>query len=642
MPKSRLMLFTSLAALWLANAVGAERNPEQPPPEVVQELGPNYQHPEVVSLSKDYVPPRVADLTHDYDVIKYILEIRLCPNEIIYKLKGHATLQVKSTLYNLSTLSLDLAGLVVDSCKVNSRLINFIRVNDKLNLGLDRAYAPGEYFSAEIFYRGYPMSGLYLGYNKYGSLTYYTHTEPDRAKYWFPCYDQPSDKALAEIICTAPSGNEVVSNGSLVNITNNPDNTVTYLWQENYPIATYLISLAVTNYAQIKDYVSLHGTEVPLSYWVYPQDSAKAAYDFDRVPEMLSLFSELFGDYPFENEKFSIAQAGFSGGMENQTCVSWGFPIEGSYANEAIIAHEISHHWWGDLVTIADFGNMWLKEGLAVYCEAVWKERFYGWDRLKGHMQGLEYWVITDSLGSVSYPIYNPPAQYLFGKAVYRKGAWVMHMLRRVIGDDKFFPGLRAYAQKYAYSTASTEQFKNAMEQQSGQDLDQFFSQWVYSPNFPKYKWSWVYTYLEGKYHLDLSLTQEQTSPLFYSMPVDFDLTNPTGKSRLSLYNSSRYQSYSFVSGAQPVSLTFDPDGWLLGIQSQASYPALPGDLNQDGLVRLSDIIFLVNMLFNQGPKPSPVALADVDGSCSVTLSDVIYLTNFVANKGPQPKIGCP
>jgi hypothetical protein len=141
---------------------------------------------------------------------------------------------------------------------------------------------------------------------------------------------------------------------------------------------------------------------------------------------------------------------------------------------------------------------------------------------------------------------------------------------------------------------------------------------------------------------LDLNLIQEQGSPLYYKMPVDFDLTNPTGKSRLSLNNSSRYQSYSFALVAKPVGLTFDPEGWLLGMQSQASFPALPGDLTRDGLVRISDIIFLVNMLFNHGPRPSPVALADVDGSCSVTLSDVIYLTNFVVNKGPQPKIGCP
>jgi len=642
MQRSGIVLLVSSLTLWVAVTALAERVPQQPPPEVVAELGLNYQIPDSFFPSKDFQAGRVADLAHDYDVIKYILEIRLSPSELINKLKGHATIQAKSGVSSLNTLSLDLAGLVVDSCKVNSRLTTFGRAGDKLNLTLDRAYKSGELFTAEVYYHGYPLAGLYFSYNKYGSPIYYTMVEPDRSKNWFPCYDQPSDKALSEVICTVPAGNEVISNGNLVNISNNPDKSVTYHWQENYPIATYLISLAAGNYAQIRDFMSLQNQDLSLSYWVYPQDSAKAVYDFQTVPEIISLFSELFGEYPFQAEKFSIAQAGLSGGMENQTCVSWGFPIEGNYTYEAIVAHEISHQWWGDLVTISDFGNMWLKEGLATYCEALWKEHHYGLDRFKGHMTGLEWHVLNDSLGSVSCPIYNPPPEYLFGKGVYRKGAWVMHMLRHVIGDNNFLNGLKAYAQQHAYSTANTEEFKNAMEEQSGQDLDWFFNQWVYSPNFPKYKWSWVYTYLQGKYYLDISIYQGQTAPLFYQMPVDFELTNASGKSRLSLFNSSRYQTYSFVLDDQPSGLIFDPDNWLLGVQAQSTYPAIAGDLTQDGQVRLNDVIFLVNLLFNKGPRPSPAALADVDGNCRVTIADIIYLSNYLSNKGPQPKIGCP
>jgi len=618
-------------------------NSGQPPAEVVAELGTNYRLLHPVNLTgKDFTPATVADLAHDYDVIKYKLELSLAPSELINKLKGHATIQAKSGTVNLTVLSLDLVGLTVDSCKVNSQLATFNRLNGKLNITLNRGYQPGESFTAEVFYRGYPTSGLYFETNKYGKLVCYTFTEPDRSKYWFPCYDSPSDKALSEVICTAQAGNEVISNGVLLDVIKNPNNTVTYHWQETYPIATYLISLAVSDYAQIQDQVILGTDELPLSFWVYPQDSAKAVVDFASTGQMVTLFSELFGEYPFLTEKFSIAQAELAGAMEHQTCVSWGLSVQGNSSNEWIVAHELAHHWWGNLVTCQDFANIWLNEGFATYCEALWKEYARGLSRFKGHMIGLEWHVLADSAGSVKYPIYSPPGEYLFGIAVYRKGAWVMHMLRYLLGNQIFFKGLRSYAETFGYATSTTEQFKAVMEVESGQELDWFFKQWVYQPNFPKYKWSWVYTSFEGKYFLDIYITQEQATPIVFRMPVEFGISSAAKDSVLSLYNSSRYQNYSLIWPGKPSQIAFDPNNWLLGVQNTAPYPATAGDLTGDKYVKLGDVIYLINMIFNRGPRPTPMALADVDGSCQVTLSDVIYLVNFVSGKGPAPKMGCP
>lgn len=641
----KLRLFGSIITLlFLLASIGyGTDGAKQPPAEVAKELGPNYEllH-QGKSAGLGFGSPELSAGFHDYDVVKYTLEVKLAPADLMNKLQGQATIEAKSAVSGLSILSLDLLGLVVDSCKVNSKLTSFTRVNGKLNVSLDKVYNLGEFFSVSVSYHGTPTAGLYFGKNKYGAAVTYTFTEPDRSRYWFPCYDSPSDKALSEVICTAPAGNMVVSNGVLLDVTKNPDNRVTYHWQENHPIATYLISLAISNYSQIQDLAQLGDKEVPLSYWVYPQDSAKAGFDFRNIPDMMVHFSELFGDYPFGDEKFSIAQAALTGAMEHQTCVSWGLNIEGNGSNEWIVAHELAHHWWGNLVTCQDFANIWLNEGFATYCEALWKEYSYGSDRFKGHMIGLEWHVINDSAGSVANPVFNPPLEYLFGKAVYRKGAWVLHMLRYLLGDETFFAGLKAYAESYPYSTANTEQFKAVMENQSGQDLDWFFDQWVYKPNFPKYKWSWVYTSFEGKYYLDINITQEQASPLFYKMPIQFRITGSTTDSTVSLSNSSRYQSYSLVFFSEPDSVTMDPDNWLLGLQSRGSFPAIPGDLNKDRLVTLGDVIFLVNMIFNKGPRPSPVALADVDGSCHITLSDVIYLSNYVSGKGPAPRLGCP
>ena len=643
MPKLLRSLKTALMiALCVFPSAFAEDSPSTLPPEVVEELGPGYRllHPVTLSAKQSF-HPTTTDLAHEFDVLKYILNIKICPNELINKIKGQATLRVKSTNSGLSTLSLDLVGLTVDSCKVDGKFASFMRVTDKLNINLGKSFSYGQSFTAQIFYKGYPTAGLYISSNKYGAPIYYTYSEPDRSRYWFPCFDQPFDKALCEVICTVPTGNEAISNGNLVEVTPNADNTVTFHWQENYPIATYLISLAAADYALIQDQLEVGPNEIPFYYWVYPQDSSKASFDFKNTPVIVQHFSGLFGAYPFQSEKLSIAQAGLTGAMEHQTCVSWGLPIEGNSSHEWVVAHEVAHHWWGNLVTCASFGDIWLKEGFAVYCEALWKEYSLGTDRLAGHMTGLEWHVINDSLGSVSYPIYNPPSQYLFGIGVYRKGAWVMHMLRYVLGDQKFFAGLRNYASAHAYGTATSEEFKQAMEEVSGQDLDWFFNQWVYSPNFPKYKWSWVYTSFAGKHYLDFNITQEQSQPIFYRMPVEIELTTNSGVSTLAVNNTSRYQNYSFILDSKPVSLKFDPDNRLLGYSNQGSYPALAGDLTGDGKVSSGDVVFIIRMVFDNRALPRPVALADVDGNCNVTLSDVVYLTNYVFKLGPAPKLGC-
>jgi aminopeptidase N len=644
-PMQKLLWSLHVALSFLLSVcplVSAENSRSAPPREVVEELGSDYQllHP-VVLTGKEGIRPSTADIAHEFDVLKYVLNIKISPSEVMNKIKGQATLQVKSNNSSLSTLSLDLVGLTVDSCKVEGQPAGFTRVADKLNINLGKSFSFGQSFIAQIFYKGYPTAGFYIATNKYGAPIYYTYSEPYRSRHWFPCFDQPFDKALCEVVCTVPSSNEVISNGNLIKVTQNADNTVTYHWQENYPIATYLVSLAVADYALIQDLLEVGPSEIPFYYWVYPQDSAKACSDFKNTPGIVEYFSELFGPYPFQSEKLSIAQAGLTGAMEHQTCVSWGLPIEGNSSHEWVVAHEVAHHWWGNLVTCASFGDIWLKEGFAVYCEALWKEHSLGADRMAGHMIGLEWHVVNDSAGSVSYPIYNPPGQYLFGIGVYRKGAWVMHMLRYVLGDQKFFAGLRNYASAHAYSTATSEEFKQAMEEASGQDLDWFFNQWVYSPNFPKYKWSWVYTSFAGKHYLDLNLTQEQSQPLFYRMPVEMELTTNSGASTLSVNNTSRYQNYNFILDSKPVSLKFDPNNRILGLPSKGIYPALAGDLTGDGRISSGDVIFIIKMLFDNGPKPRPVALADVDGNCSITLSDVIYLTNHVFKLGPAPKMGC-
>ena len=583
-----------------------------------------------------------ADSAHDYDVLKYTLDVRLVPSVISNRFRGHVTINATSQISGLTTLILDLIGMSVDSCKANSAITTCSRIGNFLHINLDGSYNSNDSFSVEVFSHGNPLAGFYFQSNNYGTPIYYSFTEPYDSRYWFPCYDLPNDKALSEIICTAPEGNFAVANGDLLSVTHNPDTTVTYHWQENYPIVTYLISLTVCDFAQIDTFAVVAGDTLPVNYWVYHQDSTEAVTDFLKTPKMIEHFSDIWIDYPFAGEKYSMAQAELGGAMEHQTCTSWGFPMPGNAAYEWVVAHELSHQWWGDLVTCNDFANIWLNEGFASYSEVLWQEYEYGQTAKNSHLSGFESNIYSAAGGSVSQPIYNPPPQYLFATAVYKKGGWVLHMLRYILGDSLFFNGMATYAQNYAYSTANTEQFKTEMENYSGQELDWFFNQWVYSPNYPKYNWSWAYTSIGSRYYLDISINQKQTVPSAYKMPIQFKLTRASGDSIITLNDSLKNQPFSLVLDSAPLGLTFDPNYWILSPDSLKSYPHLIGDVTDDNSVSLADVVYLVNVLFRGYAFPSPVAAADVNGDCKFTLGDVVYYINYLFKSGPALQLGCP
>jgi len=620
---------------------------EIPPPNPVEKeslFPPEYNNLESAKAANSsrlsaLVP---ADSVHDFDVTKYIIEVKLTPSSLTNKFQGHVTVQAKSQITGLNTLSLNFIGMVVDSCRIDSTRTSFTRSNDQLYVSLGKSYNPGSYFIAEVFYHGIPQAGFYFDVNSYGTPVYYSFTEPYDSRYWFPSYDYPNDKARSEVICTAPSGNVAISNGILFRKTNNADGTVTYHWKEQYPIVTYLISLTVSNFAQVDTFCVVDRDTLPVNYWVYPQNLSAARVDFLKTPKMIEFFSGLWSNYPFIGDKYSMAQAELSGAMEHQTCTSWGLPMTGDARYEYIVAHELAHQWWGDWVTCNDFANIWLNEGFASYAEALWQEYEYGPAALRNHLIDFKSSIFASRNGSVKYPIYNPPESYWFGTAVYKKGAWVLHMLRNILGDSLFQHGLAYHGQSHSFGTATTQQFQSTMESYSGQDLDWFFDQWVYSPNYPIYKWSWVYTGSGGRYYLDGEVWQQQSTPTVFKMPVEFKLSFANRDSFFTITDTLRYQEFSMVLNSEPIGMVFDPNYRVLGADSLSRYPHLAGDIDGNAQVLLSDVIYLVNVMFARYPLPSPVAVADVNGDCKLSLSDIIYLVNYFFRLGPPPRMGCP
>jgi len=591
-------------------------------------------------------PPQAlpADSSHDYDVTKYVLDVRLVPAVISNKFRGHVTIYAKSEISLLADVVLDFVGMTVDSCKVNSAITTFSRTSTKLTVDLDVPYNPGDSFDVQVYYHGNPGTsggGFYFTTNGFGTPVYFSFTEPYGSRNWFPCFDFPNDKAFSEIIATVPAGNYAVANGELLSVTDNPDTTTTYHWKENFPIVTYLISLTVCDYARIDSFAVVGSDTIPVSYWVYHQDSAAAVADFQKTPEMIEYFSDIWVPYAFIPEKYSMAQAPLGGAMEHQTCTSWGFPMTGDAFYEWVVAHELSHHWWGDMVTCNDFANIWLNEGFASYSEVLWREYEYGDTAKITHLASHEASVYAAKAGSVSWPIYNPPSNYLFATAVYKKGSWVLNMLRYIIGDSLFFNGMADYGQTYMYSTANTVQFQTAMENYSGEDLDWFFNEWVFSPNYPRYNWSWAKTSMGGNHYVTLDINQKQTTPLVYTMPIEFKVSTPSGDTVITLQNNLRDQTFDFVVNDTPTSITFDPDFWILSADTMKTYTYTAGDVNRDGAVTLPDIINLVNYIFKGGLPPVPLARGDANADCAVNLADIVYLVNYVFKGGPNPLLGC-
>ena len=359
-------------------------------------------------------------------------------------LTGKAILTSEANVNGLASIEYNFTtGMTVDSVRMNGTPVAFTRPSNLLHITLDRAYNAGELFTTSVYYHGQPdPSG-------FGSFTWDSHngqpiistlSEPEGARDWWPCKDTPHDKAdSADVYITCGSAYTGVSNGVLVNNQDNGNGTRTFHWDISYPITTYLVCMAVSNYQSFTDwYVGIDGDSMPVTNYVYPELYDQAVEDFNIVPEALGIYASMFGEYPFVREKFGYSLFPWSGGMEHQDNVFFGsMLVSGNHYYDWITVHELSHQWFGDAITCDTWPDIWMNEGFASYCEALYYERLNGFDYY------ISYEQSNNAVYDPSGPIYNP-SQLFDGNTVYNKGSWVLHMLRGVMGDSAFFQGMRA------------------------------------------------------------------------------------------------------------------------------------------------------------------------------------------------------
>ena len=480
----------------------------------------------------------------------------------------HGSVTVNGVIGNIypDFIELDLYdNMTVDSILQNNIPILYLHENDMLKIPISDITLNNEnLFSLTIFYQGTPdhCGAGGFKFDEHQNIGHvWTLSEAYCARSWWPCKDDPSDKAdSVNIIISVPlePAYIVASNGLLSSTTIN-NNKKTYFWKERYPITTYLVSLAIYPYTKwVDQYVSPISSDTMLiEHYVFP-DRYEASYpNYSLTKDMLSFFSELFGEYPFISEKYGHADFTWGGGMEHQTLSSMG-----SFSQNLMV-HELGHSWWGNLITCKTFNDIWLNEGFARYCQALWAEHRYGREAYFDFMNNHAYY------GAGTIYVENPSSnsQIFSAGLSYNKASWVLHMLRHKVGETMFFDILKSYASNdsLSYNAASTSDFQKVCENISGLDFEQFFQQWIYGERYPKYELSWWH---EGNGIYNVKIDQVQ-SYNFFSMPIDLKFSGSAGPmlvdTTIVIENNNFSQLYEFSGFNFLVeNVMLDPENWIL------------------------------------------------------------------------------
>lgn len=467
-----------------------------------------------------------------------------------------------NSLKSLSSFYLDFEdNMVVDTVSSGNVLLNFSQSDDKLFITLNSPVTSGENFEVIIKYHGVPKVvglGSFVFGENHGSPAIWTLSEPYGAKTWFPNKDNPSDKAdSSDVWITVASNLTGVSNGLLEETVDNGNGTKTYKWRSRYPIAPYLISLAIAEYATNINYYHYSSADSMLVIdYIYPQNLPAIKPLLDEMPQMIEVMSGFFSEYPFINEKYGHAEFGVLAGMEHQTISSMG-----AFFTDINI-HELTHQWFGDKVTCAKWEDIWVNEGFAVYGEALYRQVTLGQEDydtfIKSRMAAAK-----NAHGTIYVQDIENEDEIFDADRTYAKGGVVVHMLRGVMGDGAFFQTLQAYMNdpRYAYGSATIDDFKNVAESVSGSDLDYFFDEWLYGENYPKYNVDWTHNQIGGdQYNVSVNIIQTpNTFPQFFTMPVTMRINTASGDTLVTVFNDQINQTFNFTITGEPLSLDFDP-----------------------------------------------------------------------------------
>jgi len=506
-----------------------------------------------------------AESTHSYNVLHYLINLNL-PMTSRY-LAGAVKIDIRSTINDLNVIDLYLAGLNVDSVRVDDIVANYSHVGDTIFITLPHSYNQGDSFNVMVGYSGTASGSMgYLWYQSLHPISY-TLGCPFAEKRWFPCYDRLWDKADygVEFYITVPDSFTICATGEYLGKTV-VQGFATYHWKHSYPISPYLIHFASSIYTTFSDwFYPAPGESIEIKYYFWPEDTIYAPSAFSLTTDMFYFYDSLFRDYPFERYGMDVVTPFTYGGMEHQTMstIHRQWIISNDYYG---MAHEMSHQWWGDMVTCFGWQNVWLNEGFATYCDALYRERREGHNVFINLMLSrLNAYFGAET--SNPHPIYNPPSNLIFEWGhTYCKGSWILHMIRYLCGSDSIWLNLLStYRDSFAYGNASTDDLNLIMNQVLGTNYDWFFDEWVYDMGYPYYSVQWSTSYESPNWRLTLDMSQIQTiGPSVFHMPLPIRINFSTGDTIVVLQINQTPQHFEFLLNQEPISIIVDPEHWLI------------------------------------------------------------------------------
>jgi aminopeptidase N len=509
------------------------------------------------------------------DVESYRFELTLSDDsdEIV----GRTTVTLRYVVEGVQALVLDLIGkespdaaegmeVVSVSWLGSAEPVSYRFEGGKLTIRTPQATPAGTIARAQIEYRGKPATGLVIGDTKHGDRSFFSDNWPIKARHWLPTIDHPYDKAKSEMIVTAPAHYQVVSNGLLIEETDLAGGLRRTHWRQSVPIPVWLNALGVAHFA-VEHLGEVDG--VPVQTWVYAQDRNAGFYDFAvPTPHALEFYSDHIG--PFSYEKLANVQSNsVGGGMESATAIFYGDDSVTGERTERwrnVIIHEVAHQWWGNSVTEADWDDVWLSEGFATYFTTLFVEHAYGRDEMVALLEAARDYIFEFAVENPDYTIVHDNLDdmgQVLTRNIYQKGGWTLHMLRELIGDEAFWAGIRDYYARHQNGSATTADFRLAMEEATDRDLRGFFEQWLHRGGALELQVSWDWRASESI--LALSIDQVQPNGLPYRTPLEIQVADSSGATEtLAVEIEELSQDFELELELEPASLVVDPGLKLL------------------------------------------------------------------------------
>ncbi|WP_209332858.1 M1 family metallopeptidase [Lunatimonas salinarum] len=519
-----------------------------------------------------YQRPIAVEPDRDFDALHYRIQLDIDVDG--KRLTGQNTVTLVPLRSDLTQVTLDAESLVVsDVLDRKGFPLSYRQSEDKLHIQLSRRYSHADTVGFTIkYYLEEQVGGLkFIDKTETNPKQVSSDCWPNKARQWIPCYDYPHDKVTQEMIVTVDNAYKVLSNGELLGI--NVDSgrgKHTYHWKQNQPHSTYLINLSIADYLVFEDSLGA----LPVNYWVYPRHEKDAQRSFAKTPYMIDFFNKLYGyDYPWEKYD-QVVSAHQGGGAEATSASLLGEGAvttkqeEIDFSFEGILAHEIAHQWWGDLVTLRSWEHSWINESFATYSDYLYKRYDWGEDEaaydLIRKRNGYLREAHTRYMRPIVFNRYENPGQN-FDSHAYPKGAYVLHMLRYVLGDDTFFRVISEFLHRFEYQAVSTQDFMQCVKDVSGKNMDWFFEQFLYHPGHAVFEVSKSWNAYTKTLAIEIKQTQDKWDHVpIYTIPVNLGFYHSNGKTVERVMLKQRVEKFEFKFDAEPLMVRFDDGNHLL------------------------------------------------------------------------------